>query len=172
MDVPSAIRYARTRAGISQAEVARRAKTSQPAVARYEAGGSTPSLRTLERLLVACGSSVELAARSKDPPRRPDAAAAHDLRASLRRSRGRLHEIARRHGVRNIRVFGSVARRTERTGSDIDLLVELDPDRTLLDLIGFEQDVEAALGVRVDAVAPRFMRDRVRKHALRDARPV
>lgn len=170
MDVPSAIRNARTRAGISQAEVARRAKTSQPAVARYEAGGSTPSLRTLERLLVACGSSVELAARSKDPPRRP--AAAHDLRASLRRSRGRLHEIARRHGVRNIRVFGSVARRTERTGSDIDLLVELDHDRTLLDLIGFEQDVEAALGVPVDAVAPRFMRDRVRKHALRDARPV
>jgi len=69
-------------------------------------------------------------------------------------------------------VFGSVARRTERTGSDVDLLVELDPDRTLLDLIGFEQDAAEALGVPVDAVTLRFMRDRVRKRALRDAQPV
>lgn len=90
----------------------------------------------------------------------------------LRRSRGRLHEIARRHGVRNVRVFGSVARGTERGGSDVDLLVELDPDRTLLDLIGFEQDAAEALGIPVDAVSPRFLKDRVRKHALRDARPV
>lgn len=170
MDASSAIRDARTRAGLSQAELAVRAKTSQPAVARYEAGGSAPSLRTLERLLAACGSSLELAARAEDPPRRSPPA--RDLRALLRRSRGRLHEIARRHGVRNVRVFGSVARRTEHAGSDVDLLVELDPDRTLLDLIGFEQDAEEALGIPVDAVTPRFMRGRVRKQALGDARPV
>jgi predicted nucleotidyltransferase len=90
----------------------------------------------------------------------------------LRRARERLREAGRRHGVDRIRVFGSIARGEDRIDSDVDLLVDLDPDRTLLDLIGFRQDAERILGARVDVAAPRFMKPRVRSRALRDARPV
>jgi len=74
--------------------------------------------------------------------------------------------------VRNIRVFGSVARGDETANSDIDLLVELEPERTLIDLIGFQQDAQDILRVRVDAASPRFMKRRVRARAVREARRV
>lgn len=74
--------------------------------------------------------------------------------------------------MRDLRVFGSVARGDEARSSDVDLLVELEPERTLMDLVGFQQAAEDILGVRVDAAAPRFMKDRVRARALREARPV
>ena len=90
----------------------------------------------------------------------------------LQRSRGQLREAAHRHGVRNMRVFGSVARGDETADSDIDLLVELEPERTLLDLIGFQQDAQDILGIRVDAATPRFMKGRIRARAVREARRV
>jgi uncharacterized protein len=74
--------------------------------------------------------------------------------------------------VRDLRVFGSVARGDETPQSDIDFLVELDPGRTLLDLIGFQQDAEEILGVGVDVATARMLKDRVRIRALREARPV
>ncbi len=78
-------------------------------------------------------------------------------------------EAARRHGVSKVRVFGSVARGHEREDSDVDLLVELSSDRSLLDLVGFKQEAEDILGVRVDAVAPRFLKRGVRAQAEREA---
>jgi hypothetical protein len=93
-------------------------------------------------------------------------------RTALRRGRERLLQAAERHGVRNVRVFGSVARGDETDRSDLDLLVDLDAGRTLIDLIGFRQEAEDILGVRVDAAAPRFMKQRVRARAMRDARPL
>ena|SRR5438309_1968471 len=168
MQVARLIRDARQRARLSQAALAARAKTSQPAVARYEAGSATPSLPTLERLLAACGSSLVLG--TKERMSRATDRRSSGRRALLARSRGRLGEAARRHGVRDLRVFGSVARGDDTAESDIDLLVELAPERTLLDLIGFQQDAQEILGVRVDAAAPRFMKARVRARALREAR--
>lgn len=50
----------RRSAGLSQRELARRAATSQPAVARYERGAATPSWETLERLAAACGQRIQL----------------------------------------------------------------------------------------------------------------
>jgi transcriptional regulator with XRE-family HTH domain len=60
MTAPELIRAARTRAGITQGELARRLGTTQSAVARLEAAGSSPRLVTLERAVGACGSRVEL----------------------------------------------------------------------------------------------------------------
>ncbi len=74
--------------------------------------------------------------------------------------------------MRDLRVFGSVARGDETPESDIDLLVDLDPERTLLDLIGFQQGAEGILGAGVDVASPRMMKERVRARALREARPV
>ena len=65
----------------------------------------------------------------------------------------RRHEIltlADRHGAKNIRVFGSVARGDERSDSDIDFLVDVETGRSLLDVIGFQQDLEELLGRRVE----------------------
>lgn len=55
MDGGLLIREARHRAGLTQAELARRAGTSQPAIARYERGDVSPRVATLDRLVRACG---------------------------------------------------------------------------------------------------------------------
>lgn len=57
-------------------------------------------------------------------------------------SRERVEEAALRHGVRSVRVFGSVARGTDAEGSDLDLLVEFEPGRDLFDLIELKDELE------------------------------
>jgi predicted transcriptional regulator len=64
MDVASTLRNARRAADLSQRELARRAGVAQPAVARIEAGGVIPRVDTLERLLRACGHTLEVARRA------------------------------------------------------------------------------------------------------------
>lgn len=156
------LRAARARAGLSQAALARLAHTSQSAIARYETGVATPSLPTIERLLSATGGSLMLGAgrRRSDPADR------------LRRSRADLIAAGRTRGVSAIRVFGSAARGDATSESDIDLLVDLEPGRTLIDLIGFKQDAEGILGKRTDVATATMLKPRVRRRALRDARPL
>ena len=63
METSAILRAARQGAGISQEELAERARTSQPTIAAYEAGRSVPRLETLERLLDACGYDLALDVR-------------------------------------------------------------------------------------------------------------
>ncbi|MGH3903054.1 MAG: nucleotidyltransferase family protein [Pseudonocardiaceae bacterium] len=72
----------------------------------------------------------------------------------LRSRRDVILEIARHHGVLDVRVFGSVARGDAHRGSDVDLLVELEPDRSLFDLGGLLMDLRDLLGEAVDVVTP------------------
>jgi transcriptional regulator with XRE-family HTH domain len=65
MEFPVLLRNARQAADITQAEVAERAGTAQPAVAAYESGARTPSLKTLARLLGACEHDVEVVTRPR-----------------------------------------------------------------------------------------------------------
>ena len=67
----------------------------------------------------------------------------------LRLRRHEILSVATRHGARNVRVFGSVARGDDRPDSDIDLLVDVERGRSLLDVIGFEQELGQLLGRRV-----------------------
>jgi len=72
--------------------------------------------------------------------------------------------LGEKHGARNIRVFGSVARGENSEASDVDFLVEFDPGRTLFDLIGLRLDLRDLLRAEVDVVTPgnlRYLRDRV-----------
>jgi len=71
---------------------------------------------------------------------------------ALKAHRRTILELANRHGARNVRVFGSIVRGDARSNSDIDLLVEIEPGRTLLDLIALEQDLEELLGLPVDVL--------------------
>ena len=61
-------------------------------------------------------------------------------------------ELATRHGAHNVRVFGSMARGEARPDSDVDFLVDVEPGRTLLDVIALEQDLEALLGRPVEVL--------------------
>jgi transcriptional regulator with XRE-family HTH domain len=70
------LREARRRAGLSQVELAARAGTSQPAIARYENARSMPDLSTLHRLVEACGFELHLELRSPDPQREANERAA------------------------------------------------------------------------------------------------
>jgi len=76
----AAVRAARTRAGLTQRELAAKARTSQAAVARYERGRTVPDLRTLARLVEACGLELRLSIAEPDPH---DRALIHD---NLRRT--------------------------------------------------------------------------------------
>ncbi len=88
----------------------------------------------------------------------------------LKSKREDILALAARHGARNVRVFGSAARGEAGEASDIDLLVVLDPDRSLLDHVAFAQDLEDLLGRRVDVVTEGalhwYIRDRVIAEAV------
>lgn len=68
----------------------------------------------------------------------------------LRSRRDSIIQLAEQHGAHNVRVFGSVARGEAGPKSDIDLLVEMDKGRSLLDLIKLSQELEAFLNHKVD----------------------
>jgi predicted nucleotidyltransferase len=70
----------------------------------------------------------------------------------LREKRAQILSLAAARGARDIRVFGSVARGEARPGSDIDLVVEMEPGRNVLDLSELMVDLEEELGRRVDVI--------------------
>ena len=78
--------------------------------------------------------------------------------------------LAAQHGAKNVRVFGSVARGEEGPQSDIDLLVEMEKGRSLLDLVGLWQDAQELLKVKVDVVSQAGLKPRISERVLREAR--
>jgi len=88
----------------------------------------------------------------------------------VRNKREEVLRIAERHGARNVRVFGSVARGEASPDSDLDFLVDMEPGRSLLDLGGLLMDLQELLGRRVDVVTEQGLRSRVR--VLREAMPL
>lgn len=80
--------------------------------------------------------------------------------------------IAAMHGARNIRMFGSAARGEDRPNSDLDLLVEMEAGRSLLDLIALGQDLEELLHRKVDVLTDSSVHPAIRPHILADARPL
>lgn len=91
---------------------------------------------------------------------------------TLKAKREEILGIAARHGARNIRVFGSVARGDARPDSDVDFLVDLEPGRSLLDLGGFLMDLQDLLGRNVDVVTEKGLRERLRDRVLQEAIPL
>ena len=92
--------------------------------------------------------------------------------ARLRKQREKILAIAAQHGARKIRVFGSVARGEADARSDVDFLVDLDPDRNLLDLGGLLMDLRDLLGRPVDVVTQRSLRQRIRRRVIKEAVPL
>jgi len=88
----------------------------------------------------------------------------------LQQKKPELLKIAEKHGVSNIRVFGSVARGEERPYSDIDLLVHMYKGKDLFDLIGFKIDAQEMLGHKLDVLSyggvHRLLCDRIYSEAV------
>ena len=86
----------------------------------------------------------------------------------LRSRREEIVQLAALHGAHNVRVFGSVARGESDDASDVDLLVEMEPGRRLLDLGGLLMDLRRLLDRDVDVATERGLRDRVRDRVLQE----
>jgi predicted nucleotidyltransferase len=80
--------------------------------------------------------------------------------------------LAARRGAHNVRVFGSVARSEAHAGSDVDFLVDVEPGRSLLDVVGLWQDLEDLLRCKVDLVTDGGLSPYLRDRILREARPL
>jgi predicted nucleotidyltransferase len=87
----------------------------------------------------------------------------------LKSRRDEILEIAAKHGAHNVRVFGSVARGEADSQSDIDLLVEFKRGTTLLGHAALINELEELLGVKVDVVSERGLRERIRDRVLSEA---
>jgi predicted nucleotidyltransferase len=92
--------------------------------------------------------------------------------ASLEANRELIRRIVALHRSSNPRVFGSVVRGDDTDGSDLDLLVDPQPDTSLLDLAQIQVELEGRLGVPIDVLTPGALPTKFRDQVLREARPV
>jgi predicted nucleotidyltransferase len=88
----------------------------------------------------------------------------------LKIKRNDILRLASQHGAHHVRVFGSVARGEAGPASDIDLLVQMDSGRSLLDLIGLTQELESILQRKVDVLTDEglspYLKERIQAEAV------
>src|SRR3989338_11634321 len=94
------------------------------------------------------------------------------LNEKIKKHRKEILSLAQKYGAQNVRIFGSVARGEAKEDSDIDVLVDLEAGRSLLDLGGLLMDLQDLLGRRVDVVTAKGLRDRIRSRVLKEAVPL
>jgi predicted nucleotidyltransferase len=124
---------------LTQHQLAELSGVRQPNLAAYENGRRVPSPSMLQRLLISAR------------PRPSIVLDAH---------REQVRQLARHHRAANIRVFGSAARGDDRPDSDLDFLVTFDEQASLLDQAALRDDLEDLLGIPVEVVSDRALRDR------------
>jgi predicted nucleotidyltransferase len=90
----------------------------------------------------------------------------------LREHRDEILRLAATHGVQNVRIFGSTARGEAGGASDVDVLIDLEPGRSLFDVGAFQMDLQDLLGCRVDVVTEKGLHWYIRDRVLKDAVPV
>ena len=94
------------------------------------------------------------------------------VRQVIEQHRARVDAVLARYGASNPRLFGSVARGDAVEGSDVDLLVDLNPaaeGNVLLRVAGIGDELSALLGMQVDVVTDVLLRDQVATSAHADA---
>jgi len=92
----------------------------------------------------------------------------YSLQQLRTRYKSQILQLATHYGARNVRLFGSVARGDMQTESDIDFLVEFEPQRSLLDQGGLLMDLQDLLGCKVDVVDENALRPRFRQQIQKD----
>lgn len=167
LDSAAIVALVRRKSGLTQSQLASRAGTSQPAVARYESGEASPSTTTLLRLLRAGGYELEVRLKKTT---------ASDLSSprarKLRRARGEINALMKSAGASNVRIFGSVARGQDKESSDIDFLVDFDTSEGLLPIVRLNNELSKLLGERVDVAPVSVLRPNVLESAIAEAVPL
>jgi len=90
----------------------------------------------------------------------------------LREKREEIGRIAAKHGARNVRIFGSIARGEAREDSDLDLLVDTGPETSSWFPAGLVLDLEEVLGCKVEVVTEKGLHPDLRDRVLREAMPL
>jgi uncharacterized protein len=88
---------------------------------------------------------------------------------ALQNHRNEIREIALRHRVKNVRVFGSVLHGNDTEDSDLDLLVEPTKETTLFDIGAIRYELKELLGVSVDVLTPGALPDSFRNLVMQEA---
>ncbi len=130
-DGPALVRLAREDAGLTQAQLARAAGTTQSVISAVESGKRPVSAAMLDRLLRAARMRPSL---------------------PLERYADEIVRAARARHLHNVRAFGSVLRGEDDEASDVDLVVTADADAGLLAILGFAAAAEQILGFPVDVL--------------------
>ncbi|HUW88170.1 MAG TPA: helix-turn-helix domain-containing protein [Candidatus Paceibacterota bacterium] len=159
--------FVRQQSGLTQAELAQRAGTSQSAIARYENGNASPSTTTLLRLLKAAGYELDVMVR-KTPPLNLSGSRAQKIRLS----KTTIKSIMKKAGASNIRLFGSVVRGQDTATSDIDFLVDFDLSKGLLPILRLNEELSDLLEDRVEVSPVGVLKEEVLKKALSEAVPL
>jgi predicted nucleotidyltransferase len=94
------------------------------------------------------------------------------IKELLREKREDILHLAIRHGARNVRLFGSVARGDAGPQSDVDFLVRLDPGTTLLDHAALVRELKLLLGIDVQVVSEKALRERIKDRVMQEAVPL
>jgi predicted nucleotidyltransferase len=95
-----------------------------------------------------------------------------EVREVLETRRSDILRVAARYGATNVRVFGSAARGEAGPESDIDLLVDLEPGRSLFDLGGLLMELQELLGCEIDVVTEQSLHWYIRDRIVAEARPI
>lgn len=165
MSAATLVRNSRKSAGLTQEQLARRAGTSQPAIARYEQGTTEPRADTLLRLLAACGETLETAPAEVHETHVP-------ARGPIgRRVRKHLAEVgaeARKVGARRVIVFGSTARGEDTSRSDLDLFIEMPASSSVLAVYDIQAALEQLLKVEVDVLDQRVAKPEILEAVSRE----
>lgn len=155
--IAAALREARRARGWSLRAAAARLGVSVGFLNALEHGKATARLDKVVQALAGLGLALRVA-----PLQAPD------LRAQVAARKPLLKAIAAKHGVRSLALFGSAARGEAGAASDLDFLVELEERRSLVDLVGVKQDLEALFGRPVDVFTRASLKPGVRAAAQAD----
>jgi len=90
------------------------------------------------------------------------------MKREIEEIKRRILPILHRYGVKKVGLFGSYVRGEIREGSDIDILVEIEKDISLLDFVGLKLEIEEALGKRVDLVEYNTIKPLLRERIFKE----
>ena len=87
----------------------------------------------------------------------------------LKYYRSQILKLAKQYHAPNVRVFGSTVRDDNTPESDVDFLIDVSPEQTLLDLIAFTRELKELLGCEVDVAQSTVLHPIIRDEVLREA---
>lgn len=153
------LRHARRESGLTQASLAALAGVPQSVISAYENGRREPSFGALDHLLTAAGLTVEVVPRTRPGSAMRDRVLAHS---------DDLHRALQPLGARGITLFGSVARGDDTPGSDVDLVVDVEPTVSMFTLLRMQREAETILGRKVDLIPREGLKSAVAASIERD----